>query len=121
MGSPEHVSIELTGQHLAVYRALAERSEQLAGWYLGARLATNETANPERFVHAAHSLRELMEKLSSVMNLPAKVVGGRLGDQVAKMEKAWERAKSSSSCHADGVLTLLDEIPADLRTGSPLA
>jgi hypothetical protein len=102
MATLGRLPLELRGRQLALYRALAERSEELAGWYLGARMALADPANPERFVHAAHSIRELIDKLNSVLNVPAKVIGGRLGDQVAKMAEEWERAKASSDCHQDG-------------------
>lgn len=46
-----------------VYRILNEASPELAGYYLGAHKTLEDTSNPERFPSAAHSLRELIEKL----------------------------------------------------------
>lgn len=46
-----------------VYRILNEADPELAGYYLGAHKTLEDTSNPERFSSAAHSLRELIEKL----------------------------------------------------------
>jgi hypothetical protein len=46
-----------------VYRILNEADPELAGYYLGAHKTLEDTSNPERFPSAAHSLRELIEKL----------------------------------------------------------
>jgi hypothetical protein len=56
----------LVGQQLAVYRALAEQSGELAGWYLGACAVLMVPANPERLVQAGHSIRELMNNLHTI-------------------------------------------------------
>jgi hypothetical protein len=95
--------VALVGQQLDFYRALAEQDMRVAGWYLGARITLSNTKNPERLAQAAHSLRELMDKLHPVLGLPAEVEGGRLGDRFAVMTDRWERAKRQSSCHTDGV------------------
>lgn len=46
-----------------VYRILSEASPELADYYLGAHKNLENTSNPERFPSAAHSLREIIEKL----------------------------------------------------------
>jgi hypothetical protein len=93
----------LSGQQLGFYQALAEQDGRVAGWYLGARLTLLNTRNPERLQQAAHSLRELMDKLLPVLRLPAEAEGGRLGDRFAVMTSRWETAKEQSRCHTDGV------------------
>jgi|SRR6266542_4274358 len=93
----------LVGQQLAFYRALAEQDGRVAGWYLGARITLLNIKNPERLEQAAHSLRELVDKLHPVLGLPAQAEGGRLGDTFAAMTTRWEEAKRQSSCHTDGV------------------
>jgi hypothetical protein len=94
--------VVLVGQQLAFYRALAEQAAGVAGWYLGARITLSNRKNPERLAQAAHSLRELMDKLDPVLRLPAEADGGGLGDRFAVMMAAWEKAKRQSSCHTDG-------------------
>jgi hypothetical protein len=94
----------LSGQQLGFYRALAEQDDRVAGWYLGARMTLSNTRNPDRLQQAAHSLRELMDKLLPVLGLPAEAEGGgRLGDRFAAMTSRWEIAKEQSRCHSDGV------------------
>jgi hypothetical protein len=105
----------LSGQHLGFYQALAEQDGRVAGWYLGARLTLLNTRNPERLQQAAHSLRELMDKLLPILGLPAKAEGGRLGDRFAAMTARWETAKAQSRCHTDGVWS--GEIDVAARRG----
>jgi hypothetical protein len=93
----------LSGQQLGFFQALAEQDGRVAGWYLGARLTLSSTRNPERLQQAAHSLRELMDKLLPVLGLPAEAEGGRLGDRFAAMTARWEAAKEQSRCQSDGV------------------
>jgi hypothetical protein len=93
--------VELVGQQLALYRALAERSKDLAGWYLGARLVLMAPANPERLVQAAHSIRELMNNLNTISNVPVQTKDGRLGDKFAAMTGRWEKAKRASVCFGE--------------------
>jgi hypothetical protein len=58
-------------------------------------------ANPERLVHAAHGLRELMNELHRIGNVPAKASGGRLGDRFESMTNKWEKAKRNSACYSE--------------------
>jgi hypothetical protein len=92
----------LVGQQLAFYRALAEQDERIAGWYLGARITLLNIKNPERLQQAAHSLRELIDKLNPVLGFPAQAEVGRLGDAFDAMRTKWEEAKRKSTCHTDG-------------------
>lgn len=56
-----------------VYRILSEASSELAGYYLGAHKTLEDASNPERFPSAAHSLRELIEKLPSKNKRAVKI------------------------------------------------
>ena len=94
-------ALSLVGQQLAFYRALAEQDERVAGWYLGARITLLNIENPERLQQAAHSLRELIDKLDPVLGLPAQAEVGRLGDTFDAMRTKWEEAKRKSTCHTD--------------------
>jgi hypothetical protein len=93
--------VTLNGQQLAFYRAVAESSSDLASWYLGACIALATPANPESLVHAAHSIRELMNNLHTIAPVPAEVKTGRLGDKFAQMKSSWERAKGSTACFSE--------------------
>jgi hypothetical protein len=101
----------LVGQQLGFYQALAEQDGRAATWYLGARMTLSTTNNPERLQQAAHSLRELMDKLHPIVGLPAKAEGsdldksegGNLGDRFDAMTAKWEKAKQQSKCHTEGM------------------
>lgn len=89
-------------QQAAFYQAIVELDPRLAGWYYGALVALSVPHNPEVFVHAAHSVRELMDNLHKVMDVPVKAEGGnQLGDVFNTMESRWERGKRKSKCFVD--------------------
>jgi hypothetical protein len=92
---------ELVGQQLAVYRALVEQSTELAGLYLGACVVLMVPANPERLQQAAHSVRELINNLHTISNLPVPAEGGRLGDKFDHMTQRWEKAKRNSAAFGE--------------------
>jgi hypothetical protein len=94
--------VELEGQQLAIYRAIAEQDETLASWYYGARVALATRGNPEDLVHAAHSISELMNNLHTVAEVPAKREEGRLGDKFDAMAGKWEKGKQTPSASATG-------------------
>ncbi len=93
--------LTLEGQQLAFFRALAESSSELAGWYLGACIALATPANPESLVQAAHSIRELMNNLHTIAPVPVEVATGRLGDKFADMKSTWQRAKENTTCFSE--------------------
>ena len=62
--------LRLTPQQQRVLEALIDRETEeypLSRWYLGAFYALNNEQNPDRIPQAAHSLRELLEKLPRVV------------------------------------------------------
>ena len=96
------LGIELDGQELRFYRAVAEKDTAIGGWYLGARMALRAVGNPERLAHAGHSLRELMDKLNRVLDVPVKADGNSLGNKFRAMTDSWDKSKRLSECFADG-------------------
>ena len=50
-------------QLLAILREKQSPEYRLRDWYYGAIYALADTANPDRISQAAHSLREMVEKL----------------------------------------------------------
>lgn len=63
-------SLELTSQQSEVLEALKDKKTKkypLSDWYLGALYTLNNHYNPDRISQAAHSLRELLEKLPRVI------------------------------------------------------
>jgi hypothetical protein len=89
----------LTGQQLELYRALSEKSEKAAGWYHGGLIAFSNASNPERFVQAAHSIRELIKNLHKFIDVPAKSDKARMGDKFRTLADRWDKAKKKTSCH----------------------
>lgn len=75
-----------------VYRILHEADPELAGYYLGAHKTLEDTSNPEREPCAAHSLRELIEKLPDKHTRGVKIEGrpGILSSPIYEARNAWK-------------------------------
>lgn len=105
----------LTAQQRDVHDEVARLDRQLAEMYLGAVYALDQRGNPDRFAQAAHSLRELMEKLPAlVLRLPVK--GASLGDKARQLANVWARVLIRPSSFdvettpiAEPLLKFLDE------------
>ncbi len=67
--------LEITPRQRDIYRRLKNHRDTkqlcIGEWYLGALYALDNPYNPDRFPQAAHSLRELIEKLGWQSNLEA--------------------------------------------------
>jgi hypothetical protein len=88
--------VELSGERQALYEALFRRSERIARMYLGAYYALRDSLNPERFVLAAHCIRELMEKVPEIVAVSTPAHSERLGAKIAELEHAYERVRSKN-------------------------
>lgn len=88
---------------MAFYEAIAELDPQLAGWYYGARVALSDLDNPEAFAQAGHSIRELMNNLHTIVDVPAESVDTRrMGDVFNTLADRWEGGQKNSACFVDG-------------------
>lgn len=96
------------GHQRALYDALREKDESLAMMYYGALLVLNQEENPERYVLAAHNLRELSEKLPRKINAPIGKKIAPLNDKVIPLIQAWENA--ISKCDYDKVKNTFNKI-----------
>lgn len=88
--------LELLGPQRALHIVLVEKNEHLGNMYIGALAAVQNDSNPERLSQAAHSLRELMEKMSAYMNLPVKVKSESLGMKVREFSLEWKKVRTKS-------------------------
>ena len=71
--------LQMSGQQRGLYEALDEIHQNLADMYLGALTAFSSN-NPDRLAQAAHSLRELIEKLPMYIGIPFR--SANLGEKV---------------------------------------
>lgn len=80
----------LTGRQRSVREALARENAEVAQMYLGAIWVLDQPGNPERFGQAAHSLREVIEKLGERVGAP---IGGgpSLKEEVRKLDSSWRK------------------------------
>ena len=112
---------DLTSQQLEVLEALkGKENEQypLSQWYLGALYALNDDNNPDRISQAAHSLRELIEKLPRVVrkmdaqglsnfNAMRRKLHERFSKDKKRYEGAWKDKKID--LHLDKTLREFDD------------
>ena len=83
------IQLELSGERLALYEALFRRSERIARIYLGTHYALRDSANPERFVQAAHCARELMEKVPEIVAVIMTGDSEKLRAKVTELEQSY--------------------------------
>lgn len=87
----------LSTQTLLLLEALNEKDERLGQMLYGVWYAVNDTKNPESFPHAAHSVRELMEKAPIYMpDVPVKQSGNKLSEDVRALHEAWKIIKTGA-------------------------
>jgi hypothetical protein len=90
------LQLELSGERFALHEALFRRSERIARMYLGTHHSLRDSANPERFVLAAHCARELMEKVPEIVAVITSAHSERMGAKVGELEQFYERMMSKS-------------------------
>ena len=103
-GKQEAVSsLNLSGQQRSLLLAFERLDPKLARMYLGALRVLADEANPDAMPLAAHTLREIMEKLPESLDVPLKASAGALSNlRVAGLLPIWQKAVNRSSCHSNG-------------------
>jgi hypothetical protein len=76
--------------------ALNEKDSRLADMYLGVLWVRSHPSNPDGVAHAAHGMRELMEKLPIYLNFPLRQSNVSLTEKVNELESAWSKGCDSS-------------------------
>jgi hypothetical protein len=87
----------LEGDRRSLFEALSRTWPQLAEYYLGALAALDHQPNPDRLPQAAHSIRELIEKLPSAVGIGYQETGGSLKVRVQGLREGWTLARARSS------------------------
>jgi hypothetical protein len=65
--------------------------------YGGTLFVLRNTSNPDRIAQAAHSLRELLEKLTRILDMPIQAKPPSMMEKIRPLEKTWSKAKTESS------------------------
>lgn len=95
--------VHLSNAQATLYRVLRSKSELLARIYLGALVVKRDAENPDRLALCAHNLRELMEHLAPVLDVPMPAHDESLKERVRSLESDWGSAVENSNCHEDGM------------------
>ncbi|MEV4704647.1 hypothetical protein [Actinoplanes sp. NPDC049316] len=107
------LGLRLTGQQRALVEALESLETRLKRMYLGSLIALRQAENTERFVQAAHTLREMINLVPESLGFVSSGKQDRLGDKLQKPELKWKGAVDRSKCNSDGQWT--GEIDQPLR------
>lgn len=81
--------MHLVGQQLNLYRILLEKNQILSNMYLGALIVLKQNENPDHLSLAAHGIRELMEKLPLILDVPMKAHSESLKSEVNNLKDTW--------------------------------
>ena len=90
--------LQLDGQQRALYQALHAKSDRLAGMYWGALAVFADTSNPDRLALAAHDLREVMEKIPGLFDVPTPAHDESLMREVRALEDCWKGTLRRTKC-----------------------
>lgn len=107
---PVKIAFPLNVHQQQVYEALFKKTPVCAGMYFGAIKVLSDSDNPESLPQAAHSLRELMEKIGpflgvAIQDQQLKKGEGNLKDKFSRIEKLLSNAEDCSKNHKDGKWT----------------
>ena len=86
----EEELIQLSSQQRALFEALMEENISLGHMYIGALTVLANESNPEHLHQAAHSLRELLEKLPDYKDFPVKIKTENLKVKVREFSAEWK-------------------------------
>jgi len=109
----ERPGLRLTGQQRALVEALEQLEARLRDMYLGSLVALRQLDNTERFVQAAHTLREMINLVPKTLGFLGSDKQDRLGDKLQRPELKWTGALARSQCNNGGEWT--GEIDQPLR------
>jgi hypothetical protein len=82
----------------ALISALENHSASLSAMYRGGLSVLGNASNPDRFAQSAHSIRELMEKLPQILNVPTKAHNENLKGKVIELRDAYSVLQKTSRC-----------------------
>jgi hypothetical protein len=90
----------LEGDRQSLFAALDQMRPELGQYYLGALYALDDHRNPEHLSHAAHSVRELIEKLPGAVGVGYRENQTSLKHKVRGMHGRWVSARQNSAANA---------------------
>ena len=82
-----------------ILKGLMSMNKALGLMYLGALRVLHDGRNPDRLALAAHSMRELMEKLPRHPNTEVKSGNISLKEKVRQLEENWNECCKNSKCY----------------------
>jgi hypothetical protein len=88
----------ISAQQRALMRALDERDSSLKVMYQGAITVLLVTSNPDRFAQCSHSIRELMEKIPELLDVPIVAMKESLKNKVNEIEAVYKGTRKKTTC-----------------------
>ena len=87
-----------SGQQRTLLQALEQKNPSLATMYLGGFFVLSDVDNPDRFALCAHSIRELMEKIPTYLNVSTKAQQESLKSKARELEDSYSSMCQRTSC-----------------------
>jgi hypothetical protein len=118
--SASAIPAELTRDEAHLVQVLQDRDGRYqSGFvelYLGAVFAASDASRPDRFAHAAHGMRELLEKLPLFYDgAPTKIQIADVASGARRLADEYQRAKQNSACFTSGSPAWMGQIDSHLH------
>jgi len=94
-----NIQIQLSSKQLAFINALEDKSPELAKMYLGSLYVMNQNENPDRYAQAAHSIREFINAIPKIVQVPIEALNEDMGSKVNDLQNEWNKTCQNSDCY----------------------
>ncbi len=96
----------LTGQQQTLLDELKRMGgNELSDIYVGTLRVLQDESNPNRYALAAHSVREIANRIPRSLGVSVEALKQSVGDQVCVLHGRWVQATQRSGCHSGGLWT----------------
>lgn len=96
---PSFDQFKMKDQQRALYEELRKKDKSIAAMYLGALLVLQQPENPDRFAQASHSIRELMEKIPSILDVQIPAHKESLKAKIIEIQGVWTNSCEKTCCY----------------------
>ncbi len=92
-------SLKLLPHQNELLSALNKVDSELVNRYSGTLFVLNQMSNPDRYAQAAHSIRELMDRLTKYLDIGIQTPHKEVVDTVSGFKDKWETCFNQTRCH----------------------
>ena len=93
--------LELEPRQSTLYKALSLKDVESAAMYLGAVRVLQQIGNPDRVAQSAFSIRELMDRIPSFLDVAIEKKTSSLTDKVTSLQAAFRKTIKNTKNHSE--------------------